>query len=199
MRESPSVPLPADSRADSRTDPLAEALDSERPRLRVLARTGLGRDLRARVDASDIVQQTLIEAYEGRHEFRGRPGPQLAAWLRRILSNNLANAARDNRREKRAVDRERPLAASSPSGSRAPSLAADCSSPSQRVGRSEQWQRLREAVEGLPPEQREVVTGRYLQSKSLAQVAQEVGQSKYVVAHRLRGAMESLRRGLEEG
>ena len=50
-----------------------------------LARLRIDPRLRARLDPSDIVQQTLLIAHEKRTQFRGRSDAELAAWLRSIL------------------------------------------------------------------------------------------------------------------
>jgi len=79
--------------------------------LRFLARVGLDPRLRARLDPSDIVQDTFLEAYQARRGYEERTAEAEAAWLRRILAHNLANAHRDHHREKRDVDRERSIEA----------------------------------------------------------------------------------------
>ena len=66
-------------------------LESFRGALRLLARARLDPRLQAKVDPSDLVQQTLLEAYQGMKDFRGTTTDELAAWLRRILARNLAN------------------------------------------------------------------------------------------------------------
>src|SRR5262245_25005878 len=79
--------------------------------LRLLARLQLGTRFQAQLDASDVVQQTLLEAQDQLPAFRGRSEPELAAWLRRILAHNLADAVRGLTRAKRDVGRQRSLEA----------------------------------------------------------------------------------------
>lgn len=53
--------------------------------------------LRAKADASDLVQQTLLEAYRDFGQFRGRTEAEWLAWLRRILARNAAEFVRHYR------------------------------------------------------------------------------------------------------
>src|ERR1700722_15993699 len=69
----------------------------------------LDRKLRGKLDASDLVQQTLLEAHEALASFRGDNAAAQAAWLRQVLARNLANAVRDLTRAKRDVRKERAL------------------------------------------------------------------------------------------
>ncbi len=62
--------------------------------LRLLARLQLDQRLRARIAPSDIVQQTLLIAHQKQGQFRGRTDAELAAWLRTILVNILAQQMR---------------------------------------------------------------------------------------------------------
>src|SRR5512145_1158992 len=87
-------------------------VESFRGYLSVLARSQIGADLRARVDASDIVQQTLLEAHQAWDQFAGQTFEERAAWLRRILANNIANARRHVHARKRDVSRELSIEAS---------------------------------------------------------------------------------------
>ena len=114
-------------------------LDHFRSYLLLLARVRLDRNLQGKLGASDIVQQTMIEAHQALDSFRGDNPTAQAAWLRKILARNMANAVRDLTREKRDVKRERSLQADlDESASRLEGwLAADHSSPSQRAVRHE--------------------------------------------------------------
>ena len=68
------------------------AVESYREYLRLLARLNLDTRLRGRIDPSDLVQQTLLKAHEKRDQFRGKSDAELAAWLRAILANQIADA-----------------------------------------------------------------------------------------------------------
>lgn len=103
-----------------------DVLARYREYLRVLAGAKLGGQLRGKIDASDLVQQTLLQAHQARAQFRGQTEAERAAWLRRILANVLANAVARATGPQRDAARERSLDASS--GLEA-TLAADTSSP----------------------------------------------------------------------
>src|SRR4029077_9886139 len=94
-------------------------LERFRDYLGLLARLQLDPRWQAKLDPSDIVQQTLLQAYQARGQFRGQSVAERAAWLRQILARVLANAVRDLSRAKRDAGRERSLeAALSQSSSR---------------------------------------------------------------------------------
>jgi RNA polymerase sigma-70 factor (ECF subfamily) len=72
---------------------------------------GEGDRLQKKLDSSNLVEQTMLEAQRKWGQFRGRSAGQQAGWLRQIRARNLANAARDLDRAKRAMDREHSLQA----------------------------------------------------------------------------------------
>src|ERR1700756_2640801 len=127
------------------------AVDLERFRayLGLLARLEVSHALRDKVDLSGVVQQTLWEAHQGLNEQPGRlrTEEELAAWLRAILSHNLADVLRKLAARKRDVRREWSLdAAIDQSASRLERwLAVDQSSPSQRAIRQEELLRMAES------------------------------------------------------
>jgi RNA polymerase sigma-70 factor (ECF subfamily) len=120
-------------------EPDLRGLERFRSYLVLLARMRLDRRLQSRLDASDMVQQSLLEAHRGRERFRGRTVAEQAAWLRQILARNLANVVRDLGREKRDIARERSLEADldSSASNLGGWLAADQTSPSQQAERHE--------------------------------------------------------------
>lgn len=146
-------------------DPSGWSLDNYRDYLLLLARLHLGPRLQAKLDPSDLVQETLLKAHQQRQAFRGQTEQEWAAFLRRILANTLADAARHFGRDKRNVGREQPIGIDlEQSSARLEAwLAAEQSSPSERVQRQELLLRLGTAMAQLPEDQRIAVMMRYLQ------------------------------------
>jgi RNA polymerase sigma-70 factor (ECF subfamily) len=170
-------------------------LEPFRDQLRLLARAELDRRLQGKVDPSDLVQQTLLEAYQAREQFRGKSEAELAAWLRRILAHNLADAVRHYGAAARDVALERSLEDSlAESASRLNVwLADERSSPSQQALRREQLGRLYEALTQLPEEQRLAVQGKHLQGLSVDEIGRQMGKTATAVGGLLRRGMRRLR------
>jgi RNA polymerase sigma-70 factor (ECF subfamily) len=184
------------------TDPAFDdsgAFERYRAYLHLLARLQLDRRLQAKVDASDIVQQTFFQAIRGWGEFRGRTDAEVAAWLRQILARNLTNTLRDLGRQRRDVRRERSIRADvEQSSARLESwLVADQTSPSQRAVRSEQAVQLANALANLPEAQREALTLHHLQAWTLDQVAEHLGRSPAAVAGLIKRGLRALRQQLQ--
>ncbi len=172
----------------------AEALERFRTYLHLLARAHLGERQWGRIEASDVVQQTLLNAHAQRDQFRGRSEAELAGWLRQILKHNLADAMRDLARAKRDVSRERPLENMDDSFSRADAwLAAAQSSPSQHAVKAEELLRMADALSQLPEPQREAIVLHHLQGRPLAEVAETLGRSTAAVAGLLHRGLKSMR------
>jgi RNA polymerase sigma-70 factor, ECF subfamily len=177
-------------------------LDLQRFRsyLLLLAQMKLDRKLRGKLDASDVVQQTLLEAHQALESFRGDDTAAQAAWLRKILARNLANAVRDLTRAKRDVRRERSLqtdldaSASQLEGW----LAAEQSSPSQRAERHERALQLAEALAQLPDSQRDAVLLRHFQGLSLAEIAEQLACTTAAVTRLLQRGLKNLRKSLAQ-
>jgi RNA polymerase sigma-70 factor (ECF subfamily) len=168
--------------------------------LLLLARVRLDPMVRAKVDASDIVQQTLLEAHRDRAQFRGQTVAEQAAWLRQVLARNLANVIRDLGREKRDMAREQSLqAALDESASRLEAwLAADQSSPSQQAEKHERAVRLAEALATLAENQREAVVLRHWHGCSLAEIGERMGCTTAAVTGLLHRGLRKLRERLHD-
>lgn len=182
------------------TGPGDQTLEGYRKYLLVLARGQLAPGLQGKLDASDVVQQTMLEAYRQQGQLRGRSEGERMAWLRQILAHNLADALRRFRRAKRDVAREHSIErAIEQSSARLEAwLAAEQTSPSQRAIRRERTLRLVEALETLPEAQRQAVELHYWQGWSLAKIAGHLGRSAPAVAGLLQRGLQKLRQHLRE-
>jgi RNA polymerase sigma-70 factor (ECF subfamily) len=176
-----------------------QELERFRDYLHLLARMQLDGRWRGKVDVSGVVQQTLWEAHQALPRLPAGDAPR-AAWLRRILTNNLADEVRKLGTAARDVSRERSLEVSvEESSSRIEAwLAAVESSPSQRVEREEQLLRLAAALAQLPEDQRRAVELHHLQGCPLVEVAEQIKRSKGATAQLLFRGLKKLRQFLEE-
>lgn len=173
----------------------AERLESMRSYLRLLARLQLDPRLQGKLDPSDLVQQTFLQAHQAWQQFRGATEAELAGWLRQILARILAHAIRDLGRAKRDVALERSLeAALGASSARLESwLAGEQPSPSEHADRNEQVVRLAAALESLPDAQREALVLHYWQGRSVAEIGLQLGRSPDAVAGLLKRGIKQLR------
>ncbi len=86
---------------------LGQALSFCRDYLLLVANDGLKPELRAKGNASDMVQETFLRAQRGIEGFRGRTASEWRHWLRSILMRNLAEEGRRfGATAKRQVQRE---------------------------------------------------------------------------------------------
>jgi len=155
-------------------------LERYRRYLKLLARLGIDRRLQGKLDASDLVQETFMEAHHDFPQFRGTTEAELLAWLRQILVGNLANQVRRYLGTKgRDVRLERDLAVEVDVSSRLleRGLLAPQSSPSQQAARREQAVLLADVLGQLPDDYREVIILRHLEGLPFAEVAARLGRS----------------------
>jgi RNA polymerase sigma-70 factor (ECF subfamily) len=84
-------------------------LELYRNYLRLVARSLISAALRAKLEPSDLVQETFLKAHRAFTQFAGRSEPELVAWLRRILVGSLANQVKHHRRRARGHQRQESL------------------------------------------------------------------------------------------
>lgn len=145
---------------------------------------------RAKLAASDVVQQTIIEAAAHYGRFQGGTEQDLRRWLRKVLANNIRDAARRLTAEKRAVGREVPGGRSSlmhklsGSGRHAPEAVA--------IGR-EEYDALDKALLQLPWNYQYVIHLRHEQNMRFAEIAELLGLSENAAQKLWTRAIDSLR------
>jgi RNA polymerase sigma-70 factor (ECF subfamily) len=177
-----------------------DVVERYRQYLVMLADRQLDSRLRGKLDASDVVQQTLLEAHQNREQFRGTHEAELVAWLRKILAHNLLDAMRGLRREKRDVAREQSInAAIEQSSVRLEGwLADEQSTPSQKFARQEEAVRLADTMAQLPNAQREALILKNWHGWTVAEIAQHMGRTSAAVAGLLKRGLKQLRQQLTE-
>jgi RNA polymerase sigma-70 factor (ECF subfamily) len=193
--------LIAEARAGD-TSTLGRLLESYRNYLRLLARLEIGRRLQGKVDASDVVQETFLDAHRYFATFRGQAEAQLVHWLREILAGTLANVYRRYLgTQARDVRLECALAADLDQSSHALAqlLVDPHSSPSQQAVRGEQTLLIADALARLPEDYQTVIVLRHLEGLTFAEVARRLGRSVDSVEKLWLRGLTRLRREFAEG
>ncbi|TWT87862.1 sigma-70 family RNA polymerase sigma factor [Stieleria varia] len=186
------------SRSDSS---LSDQLNRYRSYLSLLAEAELGKRLRERVSPSDVVQETLLEAYRDRGNYRGTHEYEFVAWLRKILHHTLLRlheahvraACRDIRREVKfsQLDRFEESAIRFEQ-----SLVDQSNRPEDNVDRYAQIAAVSSALTQLRPDYRHVLMLRNFQELSFDQIATEMGRSCPAVRMLWLRALQALRKQL---
>jgi RNA polymerase sigma-70 factor (ECF subfamily) len=183
------------------TSPLDEQLESVRDYLTWVAGRTLDPSLTAKLGASDIVQETFIEARRRAPTYRGHCLGQLRAWLESILRHRIARERRRFLRSaKRDARRERALLRPDPDGSRVTmDPAADGPTPSGQFMRRELIDALVLAIDRLPAHYQQVVRLRHEERRSFDQIAKELNISPDAARKLWARALVRLRDALRAG
>jgi RNA polymerase sigma-70 factor, ECF subfamily len=182
-------------------DAVDRLLTAHREPIRRMIDLRLDPALAARVDASDIVQDVLLEAHRRLDEYLRNPGMPFRLWLRHIAKDHVIDAHRRHRQaQRRSLDREQPLV---------PAVLADHSSlelaaqlldqeltPASAAIHHELQRRLDHAIADLDGDDREVILMRHREQLSNQQVAEALGLSEAAASMRYLRAVRRLRSAL---
>jgi RNA polymerase sigma-70 factor, ECF subfamily len=166
-----------------------ELVRAYRARLRRMVTLRLDPRLRGRVDASDVIQEALIEASRRLPEYRDDPAVSFYLWLRFLVGQqvliqhrrHLGAAARDAGREVSLDRRPMPQASTDVP---AEQLLAKLTTPSQFALRAERKVRLQEALDAMNPTDREIVILRNYEQLTNGEAAQALGLDKSATSKR---------------
>ena len=168
-------------------DRLFSRCNDMRPLLLALANERIPRGIQAKVGASDIVQQTLIEAYQHVHTFQPVDDRHLFNWLAKILMRNLKDVSKSFLlAEKRSVQREQRL----PSGWNLP----DRKQGTLPIELQEDLVSLSSALTRLPHAHRRVLTWRFFEQMTFPEIAELVGCTEDAVRMQVNRAIGRLAR-----
>jgi len=160
-------------------------------KLLAFIRSRLGRTLRQRVDSHDVLNQTLLEAFQHLPEFEGVEGRSLMAWLARIAEREMHDLADFHGRLRRDARREQPLDEGHAH------LAARLRSATSRIVLREEVERVLRALEGLEEDQRRVIVLRKLEELSFAEIGERMQRSADACRMLLARALTALTLRLE--
>jgi RNA polymerase sigma-70 factor (ECF subfamily) len=163
---------------DGSPEALGQMLEACRGFLLLIAREELGGELHAKGSASDLVQETFIEAQRDLSQFHGNDEDELLAWLRQLLLNNL----RDFRRRYRGArkrDAGREVSLESAGGQRGFERLSisDSASPSEKATQSEEAEIVKRALERLSDDHRRVLLLRYQEGLSFEEIGARLDRS----------------------
>jgi RNA polymerase sigma-70 factor (ECF subfamily) len=170
-----------------------ELLKRHRPRLRRMIRLRLDRRLRQRIDPSDILQETQLEAHRRLDDYLRREPMPFHLWLRKTAQQQLGMARRLHvDAQRRSVRREAAL----PSGSSmqlAERFLQSRASPSDELDRRELAAQVQAVVAALPDSYREVLVMRNIEQLSNQDVAQVLAIDPATASQRYGRALLRLR------
>jgi RNA polymerase sigma-70 factor (ECF subfamily) len=181
-------------------DAVNELIERHRDSLRRMVAARMDRGMSRRVDASDIVQETLLEAHRRLTDFLRAGSMPFHLWLRQIARDRLIDAHRRNRALRRDVGREQPMSRERGLDQSSLDLAAQlCDlelTPAAATVRKELEARFWAALEALSDEDREIVLMRHQEQLGNSEVAELLGLTPPAAGMRYLRAIRRLRTAL---
>lgn len=176
-----------------------ELLEKCRTYVSIIARSQIEVWMRTKFDASDLVQQTLLEAHQGLRNFKGKTEAEWLGWLRGILNHNTLDFARKYQgAAKRNVSKEFSIDQKE-GNSHYPGweLKDQVETPSRILLNQEQEILMANAVAQLPEDYQEVIMLRNLQRLSFKEVAERMDRTPGAVQMLWLRALNQLQELLE--
>jgi RNA polymerase sigma-70 factor (ECF subfamily) len=177
---------------------VAEAFARYRDRLRCMVKLRLDRRLQGRVDPSDVLQEAYLDVARRAAEYIAHPTMPFYLWLRFLTGQRLLIIHRQHlgarmRDAGQEVSLYRGALPQASSVSLAAQLLGRLTSPSLAAIRAEMQVRLQDALNGMDPVYREVLTLRHFEELSNAETAAVLGLQKAAASNRYIRALKRLR------
>ena len=177
-----------------------DLLSTHRPRLRRMIALRMNPHLRGRLDPSDVIQETFLDATEGLAQYAERAEMPVFLWLRWLAGiklttlhlKHLGCQIRDAAREV-SVDRAMPGASSA---ALAAQLVGRQTSASEIAMRVERKSRIQEVLDAMDPLDREVLVLRHFEELSNVETAQALGLQEAAASKRYIRALRRLKEEL---
>jgi RNA polymerase sigma-70 factor (ECF subfamily) len=179
-------------------------LAAHRDALRRMIDLRLDPAIARRVDASDVVQDVLLEASRRLSDYLRDPAMPFHLWLRHIARDHMIDAHRRHRQaQRRSLDREQPLVPAAFADRSSIELAAQLfdqeATPASAAIRHELERRLQTALASLDEDDRDIITMRHFEQLSNQEVAAELSLSEPAASMRYLRALRRLRAVLAPG
>ena len=176
---------------------LEDLFTRHRDRLRRVVALRMDKRLASRVDSSDIVQETYVEAARRFEDYLQQPDMSFYLWLRWIAREKVIQEYRRHLgAEKRAIDREIAIPSSETSAEFAKEILGRERTPTQQLRSSELAGSLQEALAELDEDDGKVIIWRHFEELSVGETAELLGISKAAAGKRYLRALQKLRRQL---
>ncbi len=184
-------------------DAVNELMERHRESLRKMVQMRLDRAVSRRVDASDVIQEVLIEASQRLSDYIRDAKLPFHLWLRQLTKDHIINMYRRHRgTQKRSVDREEPLAAPATMDRSSFDLAAELRdselTPAAANMRRELEKRFLGALDQLSDDDRDIILMRHYEHLTNSEVAKVLNTSPAAAGMRHLRALRRLRSMLGE-
>ncbi len=162
---------------------LEELVRMHTQRLLESVRAELGDRLRQRLESQDVMQQVFLDAVNNIEQFVDRGHDSFFAWLRRIAVNRICDVDRQafQTRKRRGEVRVADLGIDASMGRLLDAVTDSGATPSKVAAHADRVQLLRQALEQLSADQREVIQLRYFSQMDVAETAERMGRSDRAV------------------
>ena len=197
-KRSPEVERWIGAAHDGSRSALGRLLEACRPYLLLIANEELSPELITKAGASDLVQESFLDAQRDFEGFRGKSEAELRAWLRRILLNNIANFSRLFRdTDKRQLDREVAQNDMAIEKELLEALHNHGQSPSSEVAARERDAALGWSMTKLPELHRQVIRWRNYERCTFEEIGGRLGRSAEAARKLWARAVEQLQQLLD--